>query len=183
MLIRDARDGEFPEIGELRVAAYVADGFLRPDSGYAPHLRALGADGSGHVLVALTGGAGSGEANPAGASPGAGADVAAGRIIGTVMLQPWPDGGEVVKAPGEAEVRALAVAPDARGAGVGRALVAAVIERASHQNVRHLVLLSQAEMKPAHHLYEDAGFIRLPERDWEPEPGVTLLAYGKVLGG
>jgi ribosomal protein S18 acetylase RimI-like enzyme len=167
MLIRDARAGEFPEIGELRVAAYVADGFLRPDSGYAPHLRALGADGVGHVLVALTGRADSGDAT--------------GRIIGTVMLQPWPDGGEVVTAPDEAEVRALAVAPDARGTGVGRALVTAVIERASREKVRHLVLLSQVEMKSAHHLYEAAGFVRLPERDWEPEPGVTLLAYGKLL--
>lgn len=33
-------------------------------------------------------------------------------------------------------------------------------------------------MKAAHHLYEQAGFGRLPDRDWSPEPGVTLLAYG-----
>lgn len=171
MLIRDAHRDELPEIGELRVAAYLNDGFLSPDSGYAPHLRALGADGAGHVLVAVTGEADSGRAR----------DGEAGQIIGTVMLQPWPDGGEIVTGPHEAEVRALAVLPEARGAGVGRALVAAVIDRAVREHVRHLVLLTQPSMKHAHRLYQDAGFVRLPERDWEPEPGITLLAYGKLL--
>ena len=36
-------------------------------------------------------------------------------------------------------------------------------------------------MKAAHYLYEKAGFSRLPERDWSPEPGVNLLAYGLDL--
>ncbi len=171
MLIRDARRDEFPEIGDLRVAAYVADGFMSPDSGYAPRLRGLGADGVGSVLVALADGGQSGQQR----------DGADGRIIGTVMLRGWPDGGEIVTGPDEAEIRALAVSPAARRAGVGRALVDAVIERAAREGVRHLVLSSQREMKPAHRLYEDVGFIRLPDRDWEPEPGVKLLAYGKVL--
>jgi ribosomal protein S18 acetylase RimI-like enzyme len=171
MLIRDARREELPEVGELRVAAYVADGFMNPDSGYAPRLRTLGADGDGSVLVAISGGG----------QPGQQEDGGPGRIIGTVMLRAWPDGGEIVTGPDEAEVRALAVAPQARRAGVGRALVAAVIERAARAGVRHLVLSSQQEMKPAHRLYEEAGFTRLPDRDWEPEPGVRLLAYGKVL--
>jgi hypothetical protein len=45
------------------------------------------------------------------------------------------------------------------------------------------VLLTQTEMKAAHRLYDEAGFARLPERDWSPEPGVKLLAYGLVLDG
>jgi hypothetical protein len=36
-------------------------------------------------------------------------------------------------------------------------------------------------MTAAQHLYEDAGFVRLPERDWSPAPGVNLLAYGLAL--
>ena len=56
-----------------------------------------------------------------------------------------------------------------------------MIERAAREGIRHLVLLTQTDMKAAHHLYEEAGFSRLPERDWSPEPGVTLLAYGLVL--
>jgi ribosomal protein S18 acetylase RimI-like enzyme len=160
MLIRDANPDEFPEIGDIRVGAYLADEFLSPDSGYAPRLRELGTDRLDPVLVAVAGD---------------------GALIGTVMLQVWPQGGEVLNGPGEAEIRALAVPPEARGAGVGRALLAAVIDRAACLEVQHLVLLTQPEMKAAHHLYDEAGFTRLPERDWSPEPGVTLLAYGMVL--
>jgi ribosomal protein S18 acetylase RimI-like enzyme len=160
MLIRDANPHDFPEIGDVRVGAYLADGFLSPDSGSAPRLRDLGTDGLDPVLVAVDGDGG---------------------LIGTVMLQVWPQGGEVVKGPGEAEIRALAVRPEARSAGVGRALLAAVIDRAARLEVQYLVLLTQTEMKAAHHLYDEAGFARLPERDWSPQPGVTLLAYGMVL--
>ena len=162
--IRDARKDEFDEVGDIRVGAYVADGFLSPQSTYAPRLRELGADGLDHVLVAV---------RPNGSSRG--------QIIGTVMLQGWPQGGEILAGPDEAEIRALAVSPDARGTGVGRALLAAVIERAASEGIRNLVLLTQPEMEAAHHLYDQAGFARLPERDWSPEAGVNLLAYGLTL--
>ena len=32
-------------------------------------------------------------------------------------------------------------------------------------------------MTSAHRVYERLGFVRAPEDDWSPEPGVTLLAY------
>ena len=160
MVIRDALPAEFAEVGEIRVTAYRADGFLAPDSSYEPRLRTLGTDGPGQVLVAE------------------GAD---GKLAGTVMLQSWPTAGQVVQAPGEAEIRALAVRPEARGTGVGRALLAAVIDRAVRERVRHLVLSTQPDMKTAHRLYEEVGFVRLPDRDWSPEPGVDLLAYGLRL--
>ena len=159
MVIRDAVRDEFTEIGEIRVSAYLADGFLSPDSGYAPRLRELGSDGAGPVLVAT--------------------DDAV--IIGTVMLQTWPNGGELLRGPEEAEIRALAVRPEARGRGVGRALVDAVIGRAASLGVRHLLLLTQQEMTTAHRIYEEAGFARLPARDRSPQPGVDLLAYGLDL--
>ncbi len=164
MIVRDARPGELAEVGEIRMAAYLADGFLAPDSGYAPTLRALGRDGDGAVLVAV-----------------AGPDDS--RILGTVMLQPWPHAGQVVTGPDEAEIRALAVIPETRGTGTGSALLRAVIERAARQRVRHLVLLTQPEMLAAQRLYHRAGFRRLPDRDWSPAPGVTLLAYGLALPG
>ncbi len=97
------------------------------------------------------------------------------------MLQLWPDAGHVVSGPGDAEVRALAVAPEARGRGVGRALLQAVTDQARARGVRHLVLCTQQTMLAAQHLYTEAGFRRMPERDWEPVPGFTLLAYGLVL--
>lgn len=152
--------GELTDIGDIRVTAYRADGFLAPESDYEPRLRVLGADGLGQVLVA---------------------ERPAGGLLGTIMLQPWPHAGEVVTGPHEAEVRALAVRPEARGDGVGRALLAAVIDVAVSKDVKHLVLCTQTGMKAAQRLYEESGFSRLPERDWSPGPHVSLLAYGLVL--
>ena len=73
------------------------------------------------------------------------------------------------------------MAPDGQGRGTGRALLRAVIERAAQTGVRHLVLLTQPEMQTAQRMYRRAGFVRLPERDWSPRPGMILLAYGLVL--
>jgi ribosomal protein S18 acetylase RimI-like enzyme len=157
-MVRDARPDELDGIGDLRVAAYRADGFLSATSGYAATLRSLGADGQAEVLAAVDG----------------------GQVVGTVTLQGWP-AGQMARGPGEAEVRALAVAPGARGRGVGAALVAAVIERAAGQGIRQLVLLTLPDMRAAHRLYSQAGFSRLPDRDWSPRPGEVLLAYGLVL--
>ena len=163
MIIRDARPDELAEVGDLRVTAYQADGFLSPGSGYAPMLRALGGDGDGVVLVAVENGTDRSD----------GADRGPGRIAGTVMLQFWPHGGEIGVGRDEAEIRALAVAPDGRGRGTGRALLRAVIERAAREGLRRLVLLTQPDMRAAQHLYEREGFRRLPERDWAPVPPIV----------
>jgi len=158
VIVREARPDELDGIGDLRVAAYRADGFLPATSGYAATLRALGADGQGEVLAAVDG----------------------GQIVGTVMLQGWP-AGQMARGPEEADVRALAVAPHARGRGVGAALVTAVVERAAARGIRQLALLTLPQMRAAHHLYTHAGFRRLPDRDRSPRPGEILLAYGLVL--
>jgi len=158
VIVRDARPDELASIGDLRVAAYRADGFLPADSGYAATLHALGADGRGEVLAAVDG----------------------GQIVGTIMLLAWP-GGELPQGPSEAEVRALAVAPHARGRGIGAALVSAAVERAASRGVRQLLLLTLPEMRAAHRLYGEAGFARRPDRDWSPRPGTILLAYGLML--
>ncbi len=160
MEIRDAKPDELAEIGSIRVAAYRADGFLSPRSEYEPTLRGLGGDGAGHVLAAVAGD---------------------GKLVGTIMLQTSGAAGELVTSPDEAEIRALAVLPEARGAGIGRALLDAVMERAKREQVRQLLLFTQPDMVVAHRLYEEAGFLRLPERDWSPQPGVSLLAYGLTL--
>jgi ribosomal protein S18 acetylase RimI-like enzyme len=154
--VRDAQAEEFDRIGELRVAAYRADGFLSETSQYADTLRVLGMDGTGEILAAVD----------------------AGHILGTVTLVFWPNGGEVLRAPGEGEVRALAVASTARGRGIGRALLAAVMVRARARQVRDLLLLTQPDMRAAQHLYAEAGFERLPQRDYEYAPGHHLLAFG-----
>jgi ribosomal protein S18 acetylase RimI-like enzyme len=157
--IRDARPEEFGRIGELRVAAYRADGLLH--EGYADTLRVLATDGTGEILAAVDD----------------------GHILGTVTLVTWPHGGEVLRSPGEGEIRALAVAAAARGRGVGRALLAAVMRRATAREVRDLLLLTQPDMRAAQHLYTEAGFRRLPDRDYEFTSGFVLMAFGLPLAG
>jgi GNAT superfamily N-acetyltransferase len=171
VIVRDAQPAELAEVGEIRVAAYVADGFMSPGSGYAPTLRALGGDGDGEVLVAI------GESDGDGESDGEGD----GRILGTVTLQFWPHGGAIGVGRDEAEIRALAVVPGEQGRGTGTLLLNAVIELARRAGVRRLLLLTQQEMKTAQHMYERAGFVRMPDRDWSPADGVVLLAYGLPL--
>jgi hypothetical protein len=43
-------------------------------------------------------------------------------------------------------------------------------------------MCSAQNMHVAHRLYARLGFGRLPERDWEPVPGITLLAFGATTG-
>ena len=169
MIVREALPGELAEVGEIRVSAYRAGGHMSPDSAYAPVLRALGSAGDGTVLVAVAD-QGDGHGDPGN-----------GRILGTIMLQRGQDGGQLVSAEDEAEIRALAVTPEGQGRGTGNALLQATIERAGRAGVRNLVLLTQPDMRAAQHLYQKAGFRRLPERDWSPRPGMTLLAYGLTL--
>lgn len=148
------------QVAQVRVTAYQAGEHLSPESQYEQRLRELGADGIGDVLVAID---------------------RSGEISGTVMLQPWPHAGKVVTGPDEAEIRALAVLPQAQGKGLGKVLLNAVIERARLRQVRHLVLFTQSDMIAAQHMYASAGFTRLADRDWSPSPGTFLLAYGLPL--
>jgi ribosomal protein S18 acetylase RimI-like enzyme len=165
--IREALAGEMAEVGELRVTAYQAGGFLSSDSGYASELRNLGADGGDLVLVAI---------EPAGTS-----EERHRQIAGTVMLQFWPRSAEVAAGPDEAEIRALAVRPGLQGTGLGRKLLDCVIDRARQAGIAQLVLCTMPQMRAAHRLYEQAGFIRLPDRDVSPVPDLTLLVYGLRL--
>jgi ribosomal protein S18 acetylase RimI-like enzyme len=159
VVIREALPGEMAAVGDLRVAAYVAGGHMSADSGYAPRLRSLGADGEGTVLVAVT----------------------EDGVVGTIMIQRAPHAGEIVQSDDEAEIRALAVDRGAQGQGVGWALLTAALQRAADDGIRHLLLATQTDMVTAHRLYERAGFRRLPERDWSPQSGTNLLVYGLKL--
>ena len=102
-------------------------------------------------------------------------------IIGSVLLYPK---GTVIAIPGSApitliwpEVRLLAVAPAARGRGVGAALMQECMQRARHSGARALALHTSDIVKAAMRLYERMGFQRAPELDFEPAPGVTAKGY------
>ena len=161
VIVRDARPDEHAAVGELRVAAYRAQGLLPAGSGYAETLRALGFSGDDDVLVAT--------------------DDAGNGMLGTITLEPFAPASELAKDDTEADIRAFAVTPGAQGHGVGRTLLAAVIERAEKRGLRRLRLCTRPEMEAAQHLYTAIGFTRTPDLDFSPVPGVTLRAYELAL--
>ena len=65
----------------------------------------------------------------------------------------------------------LAVAPAARGRGVGEALATWCVDRARADGCHAVVLSTLPVMHAAHRLYQRLGFVRTPERDWYPGAG------------
>jgi ribosomal protein S18 acetylase RimI-like enzyme len=98
-------------------------------------------------------------------------------ILGTVTITPAGSPWREIARDGEGEFRMLAVAPAARGAGVGASLVALVVDRFRREGVSAVVMSTLPRMRTAHRIYERAGFTREPSRDWSPVPGVDLVAY------
>ncbi|MFJ3303017.1 GNAT family N-acetyltransferase [Streptomyces sp. NPDC086549] len=166
IVIRPAAPAEYTTLGEITAQAYLQDGLLTfgESDWYLGELkdvakRAAAAD----VLVA----------------------VADDEVLGGVTFV--PSGGPMadIARPGEAEIRMLAVGHSARGRGAGEALVRACVERArAVEGCTGIVLSTQHVMHAAHRIYERLGFVRVPERDWNPIPHVDdllLLTYELTL--
>ncbi len=75
------------------------------------------------------------------------------------------------------EVRLLAVAPSARGRGVGAALMNECIHRARSAGATALTLHTTDLMQAAMRLYERLGFERAHDLDLEPAPGIIAKGY------
>lgn len=156
MIVRAAEPSEYDAAGELTVGAYLADGLMSPAATYLAVLRAAAQRAAeADLLVA----------------------VASGRLVGTVTFALAGTPLAQVARTGEAEFRMLGVSPDARGTGVGTALVDACLARARARRCRAVVLSTHERMRTAHRIYARRGFDRLPERDWSPEAGVSLQVY------
>lgn len=82
----------------------------------------------------------------------------AGRIVGYTQL--------VDTEPGSARLARVAVAPHARGAGVGGALLAAVLRDAQERGLACVDLNVYEDNEPARRLYGSLGFV-----DLGPTPG------------
>ena len=156
--VRPAKQDEYAAVGDLAVEAYLADGLVRHE--YLPTLRdAAARAAAGELLVAV--------------------DAVTGDLLGTASLfttaagPDWAEGAS----PDDAVLRMLAVSPEARRRGVARALTLECIRRAHEMGLRRLILSTAPAMTAAHALYEQLGFRREPAADWEPVPGLTLLAY------
>ncbi|MBK9176021.1 MAG: GNAT family N-acetyltransferase [Flavobacteriales bacterium] len=106
---------------------------------------------------------------------------AEGVVVGAVLhLHPSGPLAQVAR-DGEAEFRVLAVAPEARGHGIGEALVTACVQRAQATGAKAVALWSQPTMPAAHRLYERLGFVRVPDRDEDDPRGFRRLVFRKAL--
>ena len=155
-------------VGALTVAGYDADGHLmNPDGSYDHEYAAWLADGGtrardGVLLVAVDG----------------------DDLLGTVTwCPPGSPFRELATRDDQGEFRTLSVAPEARGRGVGSALVDWCLDEARASGLAEVLLCSLPTMTTAHRLYESRGFVRRPELDWTPFPGVDLWAFSLQLVG
>ncbi|MDF2968395.1 MAG: family N-acetyltransferase [Nocardioidaceae bacterium] len=150
---------ELTAAGQLTLSAYSFDGFADPS--YVDRLSdAATRDREAEVWVA------------------AGTDGLLGCVTYCPPGSPWR---ELAADDSDGEFRMLAVAPAARGRGIGALLVHRCLERSRQLGQRRVVLCSDRRMVAAHRLYARFGFTRLPALDWSPVPGVDLLAYGLPL--
>jgi predicted N-acetyltransferase YhbS len=102
-----------------------------------------------------------------------------GVLVGSVLLYPASANvytTETANA-GWPEVRLLAVAPEARGQGVGRALLDECIRRARRAGETVLGLHTEDLMEVAVGMYKRRGFVRVPQFDFSPADGVLVKAY------
>ena len=162
LIIRDGRAGDRDAIEAVTLAAYQQ---------YATTIPALWEAYRQNIVSTL-----------AGASPDA--QIVAeddGRIVGSVLLY---RAGTVIARPGggpltlaSPEVRLLAVAPAARGKGVGAALMQECVARARASGATRLTLHTTEMMQAAVRLYERMGFVRAPELDFRPGPSLVVKGY------
>ena len=108
-----------------------------------------------------------------------------GRLVGSVMLFPPASRayGGLAAPPPWPELRLLAVAPEARGHGVGQALVEECVRRARRAGAPELGLHTSRSMRSAMRMYERMGFVRAPEYDFRPEGAELVEAYRLPLAG
>ncbi|MGU3645088.1 LLM class flavin-dependent oxidoreductase [Microbacterium sp. C23T] len=162
--IRLVRDEEYERAGQVTADAYLSSYDTLSDE-YVASLRDVASRvRGGDVWVAVEAG---------------------GEILGTVWVaQPDRPLAEMAQ-PGETDFRQLAVAPAARGRGIGEALTRHVIALARERGSHRVVMNSGPEMTGAHALYAKLGFERLSEREGlkEVQPGrwIELYTFGYEL--
>jgi predicted N-acetyltransferase YhbS len=168
LLIRSARDSDRAAIREVTLAAYQE---------YASRMPAHWEDYVQNILATLA------EVKPA-------EQIVAeqdGAVVGTVLLYP---AGTVMSPRSDVsvtlawpEVRLLAVAPAARGQGIGLALMRECIQRARQGGAVALTLHTTDMMQVAMSMYERMGFVHAPDLDFQPAPDITIKGYRLDLNG
>ncbi len=98
-----------------------------------------------------------------------------GVAIGTCALLPMGDGAF--------EVAKMTVAETHRGLGLGKKLLAHVIEYARGVGARRLYLETNSKLQNAIHVYEALGFKHLPEESVKPSPYARANVYMEMWLG
>ncbi|KAA3440912.1 GNAT family N-acetyltransferase [Rufibacter hautae] len=153
--IRKAAPDEFAALGQLMVQVYSQlDGFPKPEEqpAYYQMLSNIG-EFTQHpgveILVAVS---------------------EKGTLNGGVVffrdLQFYGSGGTATQEKNAAGFRLLAVSPEARGLGIGRALTQACIQRAKDHQLSQVIIHSTKAMQTAWKMYEKLGFSRSEDLDF-----------------
>ncbi len=153
--IRNAKPGEFQEIGQLMVQVYSQlEGF--PDQEEQPNyyktLANIGdlTDNPGTELLAAV------SDNQ--------------DLLGTVVyfrdMQYYGSGGTATSEQNASGFRLLAVSPKARGLGIGKLLTKHCIEKAKDQQQHQVIIHSTKAMQIAWKMYEKIGFKRSEDLDF-----------------
>lgn len=161
LVVRDARTEDIPVIRELTLEAYGEYASIMTPRAweglYSAIRRGASADEAVDRIIAEL---------PSG-------------IVGSVML--YPEGSDVYSgALGPLpwpEVRLLAVAPAARGRGIGAALMRECVRRAKAAGALRLGLHTSRSMIAAAELYRKMGFKRLSQYDFHPMGGEIVEAH------
>ena len=153
--IRLARPEELPALGNLVADAYASlSGMPGPEEqpGYYAMVRDAAARARNPAIRLL-----------AAVGP-------RGELLGSTdfieEMAHYGSGGTATRRVGAAGIRLLAVAPAARGHGVGKALTRHCIERARALGRTSVVLHTTRAMQTAWHMYEQLGFRRSQDLDF-----------------
>lgn len=155
-----AAPADVDAVAALTLRAYVAEGLLSPDDAYVAELRDVAARrASAEVWVAES----------------------EQRVIGSVTFCPPGSTLRELAGEGDGEFRMLAVDPDGRGRGAGRALVERCFQRCRELGLKQLVLCSMPTMTAAHRLYESCNFVRDESLDWDVDAQLRLWGFRAVV--
>jgi predicted N-acetyltransferase YhbS len=163
--VRDARPAEADAVRALTMEAYEEYlGLMEPEAWKGLHGAILGAFdtvAAAEMIVAEV----------------------EGRLAGSVMLFPARADAYAgaVRPLERPEVRMLAVAPWARGRGIGSILMRECVRRAKESGARELGIHTSRSMRAARELYRRMGFRRIPADDFQPPGGELVEAHALSL--
>lgn len=169
-VVRNARPEEFSAIGRLMVDVYSRlEGFPQQPEYFAmlENIGEITKRPHTELIVAVS---------------------AEGIIEGAVVyfsdMSSYGSGGSATAEKNASGFRLLAVAPEARGRGIGRLLTTACIEKARKDKNEQLIIHSTDFMKVAWKMYEKMGFMRSEDLDFMqgelPVSGFRLYIKDKV---